>query len=69
MTFTIKTSAITMMPFIVASLAVYLLGSFGSASWNPVDWTSNARWLCIIWACTWGFVLWARVEYKRGEQA
>lgn len=66
---TLKTAAITITPFVVASLVMYLLGSFGSASWNPMDWTSNARWFCIIWSVGWGFLLFARIEYKRGEQS
>ena len=64
---TIKTSATTVLPFIVAALVVYGFGSFGSASWNPADWTSNARWFCILWACAWGFALFARIQAGRYE--
>ena len=60
-----KTSALTTLPFIVSSLIVYLFGSFGSASWNPVEWTVGARWVCITWAFAWGFALWARIESGR----
>jgi phosphatidylserine synthase len=67
MMFTLKTAIITATPFVIAALVVYLFGSFGSASWNPVDWTANARWFCIMWACIWGLALWSRIEYKRGD--
>ena len=62
---TLKTSATTIMPFIIAALVVYGFGSFGSASWNPIDWTANARWFCIVWACMWGIALFSRIEMGR----
>jgi hypothetical protein len=64
---TLMTAATTITPFILAALVVYAFGSFGSASWNPIDWTSNARWFCITWACGWGFALFARIEGVRTE--
>ena len=63
----IKLSAITVWPYVIAAAVVYLLGAFGNASWKPVDWTSASRWICVTWACAWGYMLWARIEYTRRE--
>jgi hypothetical protein len=65
MKYVLKATANLVWPYMVSALVVYLFGSFGNASFNPVDWTSDARWFCIIWAVVWGLALWDRIEAGR----
>lgn len=52
----------TIAPFIIAALGIYLLGSFISVSFNPVDWTESLRMTAVINVMGWGWALWFRLS-------
>jgi len=62
MTYSLKIASI-ITPIAVAWFMAYLLGAFVSASWNLIDWTTQARMLTALWGCVFAFAVWYRLEY------
>jgi hypothetical protein len=59
-----KTIFVHVVPFIIMLGAAYLLGSFINVSWNPIDWTSEARLITSIWGIGFGFALAIRLRME-----
>ena len=57
----------TLLPFFVGCADVYLLGSFVSVSWSPIDWTWECRMMSVICGLVFGTMLWVRLEWYRGK--
>lgn len=54
-------------PFAVTAAAMYLLGSFVSASWDVTVWERSDRAFFGITAVVFGFALMHRLDYGRKE--
>jgi hypothetical protein len=52
------------LPYVGTCFVMYLLGAFVSVSWNPVNWTSDARIVCAFWGMVFGFAVSLKLEAK-----
>lgn len=59
-----KTIFTTAVPFIVTMFFAYLIGSFLSVSFNPVDWTMEMRILMSIFGTVFGGMLWVKLAFE-----
>lgn len=59
-----KTIFTTAVPFIVTMFFAYLIGSFLSVSFNPVDWTMDMRILMSIFGMCFGVMLWFKLTFE-----
>ena len=59
-----KTVLATVVPFALAMLGAYLVGSFINISWDPVDWERDARLVTSIWGLVFGGMLYVKLHYE-----
>lgn len=60
-----KTIFTTAVPFVVTMFFAYLIGSFLSVSFNPVEWTLDMRCLMAIFGLGFGIMLWLKLSFER----
>lgn len=56
-----QTIVLCVIPFSVTLFIAYLLGSFVSVAWNPIEWTMDARILTIEFGVVFGTALYYRL--------
>lgn len=56
-----KTIFAVAVPFVLALLGAYLVGSFINISWNPIDWERDARTVVTVWGLTFGAMLYLKL--------
>ena len=56
-----KTIFATAVPFVLALLGAYLVGSFINISWNPIDWERDARLITSIWGLVFGGAMYMKL--------
>lgn len=49
-------------PFAVALVFVYLLGSFVAVSFDPSDWTDSSRIVAVFWGFAFGYALHRKLD-------
>ena len=54
----------TIAPFFITSAIIYLLGSFISVSFNPIEWSEELRLTAVINVLGWGVALWCRLAQE-----
>lgn len=55
---------VTVVPFTITLFFAYLIGSFLSISWNPIDWTMDMRILMTEFGVVFGGALYIRLRYE-----
>jgi len=61
----LKEIAYCVAPYVVTCAAMYLVGSFLSASWDVSEWDRTDRAFCAICACVFGSMLLIRLDLGR----
>lgn len=51
--------------FFISGVLMYLIGSFVSVDWNPVNWTYGCRVVIAAWWVAFGFAFSFKLEFKK----
>ena len=54
----------TVVPFVVTFFASYLVGSFISVSWHPMDWTLELREYMSVMGTCFGYALYSKLNHE-----
>lgn len=59
-----KTIFTTVTPFIVTFACAYLVGSFISVSWDPMNWTLELREYMTVLGTCFGYALYLKLDHE-----
>ena len=59
-----RTSLTKLDGFFISGVLMYLIGSFVSIDWNPVNWTYACRVVIAVWWLVFGFAFSFKLEFE-----